>query len=351
MAKEVPGPWIRRPLSIGLVIVFGLLAPIATPIGMLIAAPVDLITRTKGMRRTRTVALFGSLFLIDFIGQVLVSLLWLISPVGLRVEHPTRQRRYANMMRLWTWALQKALSRLLPFRLDTSELDESLLAGNAIVIGRHRSLVDAIVPAVVFGSRDLTVLYTLKEDLRWDPNIDIVGHRMGHVFVNRSPADLDAELEPIRKLGRRIDENTVGVIFPEGTFFNEKRRARALRSLEKRDPEHVELARKMHYLLPPRPAGTLAMFDGAPDADVIMLGHVGYETFGSVKQILANIGGDHSVVLRAWRFARNTIPTDPSAQIDWLFERWVEMDEWIASHHPLGSDETSHPLHASPGGS
>lgn len=351
MGKEVPGPWIRRPLSLIALFIGGLLSPIVTPVGMLIAALVDLVTRTTNWRRTRTVALFGALFLVDLAGQLLVIGTWLISPLGFRVDRPASQRRYVGIMRWWTTALQRTIASVIPFRIDTSELDEELLAGNAIVVGRHRSLLDAILPAVVFGNRGLTVLYVLKEDLRWEPNIDIVGHRMGHVFVNRSPSDLDAELQPIRTLASRIDEQSIGAIFPEGTFFNERRKARAIRSLEKRDPQHVELAHKMQYLLPPRPAGTLAMLEGAPDADVIMLGHVGYETFGSVKQILASIGGDHGVVLRAWRFARNTVPTDPSAQIDWLFERWVEMDEWIASHHPLRPTETSHPLHASPGGS
>ena len=91
----------------------------------------------------------------------------------------------------------------------------------------------------------------------------------------------------------------------------------------------------MNYLLPPRPAGTLAFLEGAPDADIIVLGHVGYEPFSTIKDILANLGSEHSIIVRAWRFARETVPTDPTAQIDWLFDRWLEGDEWISSHHPL----------------
>jgi len=143
----------------------------------------------------------------------------------------------------------------------------------------------------------------------------------------------------------------VGGISPEGTVFNPKRKTRAIRTLKERDPANVEVAESMQFLLPPRPAGTLALLEWAPDADVIVLGHVGFEPFGTIKQILANIGNEHGVVIRAWRFARNTIPTDPTAQIDWLYERWTEMDEWIASQHPLNAGTAAPAVPASQGGS
>ncbi len=351
MANDVPGPWVRRPLSLAMLAVGSLLSITLGPPLLVIALVVDVLTRTKGMRRSRTVALISVLFIVDLIGRLLVLGAWLISPLGLRVERPASQARYAWIMTWWTTNLVRTISRFVPLPLDLSELDESLLDGNAIVVGRHRSLLDAVIPAMLFGQRGLQVLYTLKKDLLWEPNIDIVGHRMGHVFVNRAPTDLRAELEPIRDLGARLDHSSIGVIFPEGTFFNPKRKARAIRTLKERDPAHVEAAENMQFLLPPRPAGTLALLEGAPDADVIVLGHVGFEPFGTIKQILANIGNEHGVVIRAWRFARNTIPTDPTAQIDWLYERWTEMDQWIASHHPLNAGTTAPAVPASQGGS
>jgi len=303
------------------------------------------------MRRSRVVLLLSTLFLVDLIGRVVVFGAWLISPFGLRVMRPKSQARYRSIMTWWTNRLINTISRIVPLPFDTSELDETLLAGNAIVVSRHRSLLDAVYPSVLFGNLGLTALYTLKEDLRWEPNIDIVGHRMGHVFVTRAPQNLDAVLEPIRHLATRIDENSVGVIFPEGTFFTETRKARAIAHLEERDPDHVAAAQQMQYLLPPHPAGTLALLDGAPDADVIMLGHAGFEPFGTIGQILASLGADHAVVVRAWRFARSTIPTDPSAQIDWLFDRWVEMDAWICNYHERAGTLNTTAFSAGHGGS
>ena len=183
------------------------------------------------MRRSRVVLLISTLFLVDLVGRMLVLGAWLISPVGLAVKRPKSQARYRWIMTWWANRLINTISRIVPLPFDTSELDEALLGGDAIVVSRHQSLLDAVYPAVLFGNLGLTVLYTVKEDLRWEPNIDIVGHRMGHVFVTRSPKDLDAELEPIRHLATRIDENSVGLIFPEGTFFNETRKARDRKSV------------------------------------------------------------------------------------------------------------------------
>lgn len=312
-----------------------LLAPVLTPISLLVALVVDVVTRAPRMRRTRVVAMISGLVIIDFAGMVRLTWMWLISPFGLRPNRPAARARYRRGMRWWTNQVIRVISLTAALPIDRTELDDKLLAGNAIVVGRHRSLLDAVLPAVIFGNQGHEVLYVLKDDLQQDINIDVIGGWMGHVFVNRSPKNLEEELEPIRALGSRIDESSVGVIFPEGTFFNQKRKERAVSSLRRRNEAHAEIAEQLEYLLPPRPAGTLALLEGAPDADVIILGHVGFEPFGTIGEILRNLGAGHDVALRAWRFARAQVPTDPQEQIDWLFERWVEMDRWIASRHPL----------------
>ncbi|MGI9607443.1 MAG: 1-acyl-sn-glycerol-3-phosphate acyltransferase [Acidimicrobiales bacterium] len=336
MGASVPGPWVRRPISITLVTVLALTCVVVAIPALLLSAAADVITRTPRLRRTRLSALICAFVLVDFAGMVLVALVWLTAPLGINIKGARTQRWYRWVMTWWTSAIMWSIRRIVPLPFDTSELDPALLAGNAIVIGRHRSLLDAVLPATLFGKRGLTVMYTLKEDLRWEPNIDLVGHRMTHRFVTRNPQDLEAELQPIRDLAAELDAERVAVIFPEGTFFNEERKARVVASLEVRDPERVDAARSMAYVLAPRPAGTMALLDGSPDADVIMLGHVGFEPFGSRREIVRNIGAQHPIRLRAWRYPRREIPEDPEARIDWLFERWLEMDEWIASHHPLG---------------
>lgn len=323
---------MRRPIAVVGLLASTILIPVVAPIALVVAAVIDLVRRDSRFRRVRAVLLISGLVLIDFAGMVITAVVWLFSPVGLGVDRPKMQKRYGKVMTWWTTRLLRVISRTTPLPLDLSQLDPELLTGNAIVIGRHRSLLDAILPSVILGGQKRTVRYTLKDDLQYNINIDLVGQRMGHVFVNRSPEDLEEQLEPIRELGRTIDKDSVGVIFPEGTFFNEKRKARAIASLRRRDPRHADIAETMQFLLPPRPAGTLALLEGAPDADIIMLGHVGFEALGSIRSILRNLGGNHSIVAKAWRFARAEVPSEPAAQIDWLFDRWKELDTWVASN-------------------
>ncbi len=319
-------------------------APLALP-AMVLAALVDLVTRERRWRRLRTVMFVLGLLYVDLAGFVVTTGAWLLQPVGLRMQSPTVQWRYHRIMTWWTQRLMRVISTTVPLPIDTSQLDEDALGGNAIVIGRHRSLLDAVLPSTIFGPRGLIARYTLKEDLRWEPNIDVVGHRMGHRFVRRAPKNLDAELEPIRALASRVDDDSVAVIFPEGTFFTEARKAKVIAALERKDPEHADAARQMNHLLPPRPAGTLALMEGAPGADIIILGHVGFEPFGTIGKIFAGIGADHPVRVAAWRHPRSSVPEDQAGRIDWLFDRWLELDEWISKQHAIGDQPATERAH------
>ncbi len=334
--SKVPGPWQRRPISNLILAVSAALTPIVAPIASVIAYIQDRRSGTGRLRRTRLVALIAAMLMIDLAGRIIVFGIWLQGPFGMNNSSPRIQQKYQTVMAWYTTKITDVISVIAPLPLDGSELDEDLITGNAILIGRHRSVFDALLPSVLLSRKGILARYTLKEELQWAPNLDIVGHRMKHVFVKRVSQDIEAGLRPIRELAARIDEKSTAVIFPEGTFFNQKRLERALNSIERRNPDRLELARKLRHLLPPRPAGTLAMLEAAPNADVIMVGHVGVEPFDGIPKIIANIGDTRRRLrIKAWRYERSTIPKEPEEQIHWLFERWVEMDEWIDSHHPL----------------
>ncbi|NNC80018.1 MAG: hypothetical protein HKN94_07690 [Acidimicrobiales bacterium] len=333
MAGQVPGPWVRRPASITTLIVFSVLLPAFALIAIPVAFVLDLLDGGRPFRRVRTYVLVGGLVAVDLAGLVMVGIVWLISPLGFRVHKSRTQARFLWVMTAWTTSLSRVISAVLPIPMHLDELDPDVLGGNAIVIGRHRSLLDAVLPSVIFGNRGLTPLYTLKEDLRREPNIDLVGHWMGHRFVTRSPKNLEAELEPIRQLAGRVDEHSVAVIFPEGTFFTPARKEKIIRSLEEKDPRHAEQARALKHLLPPRPAGTLALLEGAPDSDIIVFGHTGFEPYGTIPEILKNIGTGKPAHFHAWRIPRRDVPVERQARIDWLFDIWAELDAWIDSQN------------------
>ncbi len=332
MARGVPRPAIRRPISIVALTVFFLLLPVITPVGLVIAVVADLVERargTRGFRRSRAVLLVSALIAVDFLSFLITLSIFVLSPGG---ASPRRDERFHWLMTAWTTAIMRVLAATVPFSIDRSGISDVTLA-NTIIVSRHRSLLDAVLPASIIGQAGLMARYTLKEDLRWEPNIDLVGHAIPHRFVTRSPENLEAELAQIKELGAFIGPESAGLIFPEGTFFTERRKEQVVTSLERRDPQHAELARRMRYLLPPRPGGTLALLEGAPDADVVIMGHVGFEPFGTLTEIVQNLGGDNQVTMKAWRYSRSEIPTDQPGQIDWLFERWLELDEWVAQEH------------------
>lgn len=333
MNSAVPSPWIRRPIAVTVVLVASVLVPVVGPLALIFALVGDLIRRDRGLGYTRGVLVVALLLLVELAGLIMTFVIWALAPFGFRMHRERIQNQYRHLMRWWGSQLFRVLRICLPLEFDYSQLDPTLLDGNAIVIGRHRSNCDAILPAVIFSTDRKYVRYTLKEELRWEPNIDIVSQFMSHRFVTRSPPDLEAELAGIRELGSRIDDNAVAVIFPEGTFFSEERKAKVLLSLERKDPSHAEAARNMNYLLPPRPAGTLALMEGAPTADIIVLGHIGYEPYGTVRETFAHLGQKQRITIRAWRYPRASVPVTETARIEWLFDRWSELDSWITEEH------------------
>ena len=167
---------MRRPIAMVGVTLGTLLIPVVAPVALVVAAVVDAITRTPRMRRTRVVALIAGLVFIDFVGMILVGTIWLTSPFGWRSMRPVIQDRYQWGMTWWTNKVTNVISWAGSLPIDRSQLDLELLAGNAIVIGRHRSLLDATLPAAVLGDLGYHCLYVLKDDLQWDINIDMVGH-------------------------------------------------------------------------------------------------------------------------------------------------------------------------------
>ena len=332
MARGVPPPLVRRPISITILTISFLLVPIVLVVGLFIGVIVDLFRAARGDRRfrsSRSVVLICALLTVDFIFFLGVLTIFLAS---LFVARPTSDARFHRIMTNWATMLMRVIGVVIPMEIDLSELADFSFA-NSIVVARHRSLLDAVLPASIIGGAGLKARYTLKEDLRWEPNIDLVGHAIPHRFITRDPENLERELERIRDLGETLDDRSAAVIFPEGTFFTERRKQQIVSSLERRNPGRADAARSINHLLPPRPGGTLALLDGAPNADVVVFGHIGFEPFGTIPEILRNIGGSHPVRVKAWRFPRSEVPDDRDDRIDWLFERWIELDRWVDSEH------------------
>jgi 1-acyl-sn-glycerol-3-phosphate acyltransferase len=98
-----------------------------------------------------------------------------------------------------------------------------------IVLMRHASLADSLLPAVLLGTRGLRLRYVLKRELLWDPCLDVVGQRLPNAFIRRGSGESDAEIDAIRALGRDLGDDEGVLIYPEGASPPQTNGARAAR--------------------------------------------------------------------------------------------------------------------------
>jgi hypothetical protein len=197
------------------------------------------------------------------------------------------------------------------------------------VISRHSSHIDAIVPLTVLEMADRMPCYTLKQDLQWAPAMDLVGQRTHNVWIDRTPRPGSPMMTKIEKLANDMPPDGAAVIFPEGTFRTQERHDRAIERLRRTRPALAKRADRLRYVLPPRPAGTIALLRGAPDADIVILANVGTEGRSDISDIIATIDEPHPITVMATRHARADVPDGEDEFTDWLVDRWLEMDDWI----------------------
>jgi len=230
-----------------------------------------------------------------------------------------------RIQRWWSGALFSAARRLFALRVD-GEGDELLDRGPLLILSRHTSLVDTLIPAaLVANPHRIRLRYVLKKELLADPCLDIVGNRIPNHFVDRAQATL-ADLEAIRDLASDLGPNEGVVIYPEGTFFSRAKRARVLDRLRRNRSPLLARAESLRCVLPPRIGGVSALLDAAPEATVLLCAHEGLEGFSTLAEL-----ADGRIVGRTLRVAflpadRGALPDDRRGRADWLYDVWARVD-------------------------
>lgn len=322
----------RRGISVSTVVVVLVASVVFAPLLFTIAGIVDVVSRRKGWPHVRLLAMVILALAIELVGILGAAVLWIAFGGGRFFHTRLAQNAHFALQRWWTGTLLTAAEHTVGLRIQVEDPTPAA-RGNAIVIGRHTSIGDAMIPAVLLGNLlDLHPRYVVKRTLMWDPCIDIVGHRLPHHFVERNADDNTSELTALRSIATGLDDHTSVVIFPEGTFFTPKRRLRSIERVRTGSrPELAERAEALQHLLPPRPAGTLALLDGAPHADVVVLGHLGFEQFNSLKAIQRAVPFRAPIRVWLWRVPRDEVPTEREERVDWLYEQWLALDRSIES--------------------
>jgi 1-acyl-sn-glycerol-3-phosphate acyltransferase len=322
--------WVRRVLMVSTyAAAFGVIQALA-PVLVVLLGAYDLVRR-NGLASLRLLGLAWVFLLAELLGVVVAVCLWLRHAAQPRRDPDAFLEDNYRLQRWWARLLLGAGIRLLRLRLRV-EGDAQAVPGPVVVLMRHTSILDTILPVVFLGARHgLRLRYVLKTELQLDPCLDIVGHRLPNCFVNRA-GETEREVAAVGRMANGLGPRDGALIYPEGTRFEPAKLARAQAKLAELDPELHALSLRLHRVLPPRPGGTLALFEHAlpQGADVVIFAHKGLERIVRLHDVLSGKAVGTEVSLRLWRIPGAEVPTERAARLRWVFERWQEVDAFAA---------------------
>ncbi len=304
------------------------------PVWTLLAALVDSyrwVRRRTPFAVTRLI-LFGAVYLAaEILAVNAMFLFWLFAGFG-RSRHARMMRGTYVVQAAWVGLLLGAVKRLYGVRLELE--NEEVLGptpgGPAVVLMQHTSLVDTMLPTSLLTTRrGLKLRWVLKQELLKDPALDIGGTRLHNLFVSRDGSETERSMDGLRTLATDLAPDEGVLIYPEGTRFTADKRLRALARLAKSAPAFVARAERLRRVLPPRLGGALTILETAREADIVLVGHVGFEGLSSVGSVLSGDLVGRVVRMRYWRIPRREVPVTREALIEWLWARWEELDAWV----------------------
>ena len=101
--------------------------------------------------------------------------------------------------------------------LPLSKVYQLLEPGPVVLLSRHASMIDTLIPIFIADENHLGCRYVLKNELLWDPALDIIGHRFPNYFVDRSGGNSGSAIDEVGALAAGTRDSEVFVIFPEGS--------------------------------------------------------------------------------------------------------------------------------------
>jgi 1-acyl-sn-glycerol-3-phosphate acyltransferase len=324
------------PLTLGFVLVTALL-----PLLLVLGLAIDVVRRVASAvpPTAARLALFLWVYLAaEVVGLAALAGVWLASLGGRRRAWLLEKTWWVQQ--LWAGALLDAVRVLFRLRLEVTGGD-AVAPGPVIVLIRHASIVDNLLPAnLVTGPHRIRLRYVLKRELLADPCLDVAGRRLPNYFVRRGTGE-EQEVEGVRALAHGLGVGEGVLIYPEGTRFTPERRTRAIARIGERDSRLAARAEQIRHLLPPRLGGVGALLDGAPDADVVVIAHHGFDGLRLISDIWR--GGLVGLVVRVrvTRVLRSAVPVDASARVDWLYDLWQDVDDWLGEQFANAAEGTT----------
>jgi len=308
---------VTIPLFIGATLLVTLLLPALLPIAVILR----LVPGTRGALPT---LLFVTGYLwCETIGVVSAGFIWL--------RHRQTAAFMAANYRLQGWwanALKVLAERLFRLRFELSG-ERALTGGGALVLPRHASIADTVIPMVFYAiPQQIRLRYVLKNELLVDPCLDIVGNRLPNLFVDRGGLDSERARQGVAALMHKLAPDEGVLIYPEGTRFSAGKRA-ALQARYRDSQDLTEQLRRWEIVLPPRLGGTLAMLMNNPGRDLLFCAHSGFEGSSHFSNLINGSWMGAMIRIHFWRIPFQDIPKDRDAAIQFLFGQWDRMQETV----------------------
>ena len=311
----------RRVVTISIYTLTWVLLTVTAP-GWLVAGLFVGALRRKSFVVLRLMAFGWFYFGLELIALLLLGCVFITRPPGIR-----RNDALYRLQAWWASVNLHVAQRSLGLSIDV-EGAEAGVGGPALLLIRHASILDTLLPCTyVQKPHRFHVRYVLKQELLFDPCLDIVGNALPNYFIDRT-GDRTAELEGVRSLVEGLGSDGV-LIFPEGTRFSGEKSKNALARLASEGSPVVDLASSLTHVLPPRPGGVLTLLDALPGADCVFVAHAGLESFAEISSLLDGAVVGSSVRVKLWRVDARDIPQGDEERLRWLYEQWANVDEFV----------------------
>lgn len=327
---------LRRLLVIPLYFGAALLALLFAPLWIPLFALVDLLGG-RSVTSLRCVAYFACYLWIECLGITATGALWITQ----KIRRQPRAEYLAVVYRLQAWwgrCMLAAGGRLFSLRFEHTGQEALQARGPLLVFVRHASTADTMLPLALFGPQRLHMRFVLKKELLFDPCLDLVGNQLPNYFIDRAIGG-DREIAGVAALAQDLGPDDGVLLYPEGTRFTPRKRARIIERLRaKGEEEAARRAEGLRHVLPPRLGGALALLD-ACDADVLIMMHSGFDGITSLRDLVDGTLVGRTIRTHFIRCPRAEIPVGDDARARWLHRRWMEVDAWIGQHREAAVGE------------
>ncbi len=327
---DTPPPrWLRRLIVAPVVFVGALFLAILSPVLHLFAAVLDLAFDRRRWRLSRFVGIGLAFCVVEVFGLFTLLTVWVGSAFGIFMDRPFWVRANTKLTGQYFELITRAIRFFLGFGFAYTY--EPVPAGPRLLLARHAGPGDAfLIARIVIRDLGRQLHMVGASKLQWDPFLDISGERLGYHYLGGNSDGLDTDLDSIRLLAAGLGPEETLVIFPEGGNYTAKRRDHSVAALRARGrAEHAERAEQLRHTLLPRPGAVTAAIEGAPDAFVVFVAHVGLENLHGLGDLWASVPLGRDVVAHAWPAPLEDRPSDRDEQTAWLFEQWETVDAWI----------------------